>query len=77
MKRMILNRSDRAGLKDFIHLNNFKLLAIVFVLLFGLAPASWGQEIEWIRQFGSISPEDDLAEVVDANGNIYIAGKTD
>jgi len=76
MKRMILNLSESVGLKNSIHLINFKLFVIVFALLFVLAPVAWGQEIEWIRQFGSIGPADDLAEVVDANGNIYIAGET-
>ena len=76
MKRMILNSYERVSLKDSITLINFKFLAIAFALLFVLAPATWGQEIEWVRQFGGIGPVDDLAETVDAYGNVYIAGYT-
>lgn len=77
MTKMILTHHKEVSLKDSKPLIHFKLPAMIFVLLFVLASVVWAQEIEWIRQFGGIGPAEDLAEAVDANGNIYIVGKTD
>ena len=35
-----------------------------------------GQQVEWIRQFGSAGPATDFAGAVDGDGNVYVAGQT-
>ena len=50
-----------------------RLLALAVVAL-ALPPAVWGQEIEWIRQFGSSSDDRAFGIAVDGTG-VYVAGE--
>ena len=34
----------------------------------------WGQQVEWIRQFGAEGSVTDFANTVDSDGNVYVAG---
>jgi len=52
------------------------LLASLMSLLLIPAEAAWGQDIEWIRQFGTYESEFAMDVVVDASGNVYVTGTT-
>ena len=61
------------------HRGIFGLLALVLLgALSALTSASpvRGEEIEWIRQFGMIGLVDELAQAVDTDGTVYVAGYT-
>ena len=58
-----------------------KRIAIVVLLavLFPLVPnvAAQTPSIDWVRQFSSFNPANDSGQAIDADGNVYVVGRTD
>jgi len=58
---------------------NLWSLVFILTMVFTCVSAVWGQDIEWIRQFGYRGSVSDRAEAVDVDpyGNVYVAGYTE
>jgi PKD repeat protein len=60
--------------------NSLKKASVVFSavlvgsFLFAGILAAQTAQIEWVRQFGTIAPQNDWPQTIDAQGNIYLAG---
>ena len=53
------------------------LLALALgIALVSAALAQAPGNVEWVRQFGGVGPATDIAQAVDTDGNVYVAGRT-
>ena len=57
-------------------LSTLIIASLASPLLLISAKAAWGQEIVWIRQFGTFANDHATDVAVDTSGNIYVAGET-